>query len=283
MEYQCGWRQLTGGQELFVHRWTPTQVTQRLLIIHGLGEHGARYHPLANALADYGIESFAFDQQGHGQHRGRRGCVRNYRSLLDDIATVHSWIESESASQLNLFGHSMGGNLVLNYAMRGYRQTRSIVASSPMIRAIRQPTGIMEWFARILSKVVPNYCLKSDLRPERLMDDPKEQQELKCDKLFHNYLSLRLGAGLVDSGRWLLANSGYLNTQTLLCHGLQDDLTCPEASQEFAQNIPEICQLKLLPKQRHDPFRSLEKENVIESYAQFVLAGKIAEDNLIVR
>ncbi len=213
----------------------------------------------------------AFDQQGHGQSLEKRGCIDSYQGMLADIDEFLSLAETEFPGLRQvLFGHSMGGNLVLNYAMRHDRLPQAVISSSPMLRAVRAPGWLLEKAARVLLLLAPNFCLRSNIVVERLMSDPIEQEELKNDQLFHSQLSLRLGAALLDSGVWALENATRLGVTTLLTHGTSDYMTSHQASKQFASRAGDNCRLELLDGQLHDPFRDTERDAVIGLYVEFI-------------
>ena len=272
VEHSEKWVPLDKQREKYVHSWSPVgrQPSASVCIVHGLGEHGGRYHRLAERLADQGFQVLAFDQQGHGRSKLPAGCIESYPAMLADIGAFLSWAKTTFEVPVTLFGHSMGGNLVLNYALRMQNMPRCVVSSSPMIRVARKRTWPLEKIGRLLLPFVPNYCLRSNTPVERIMDDPLEQQLFRDDALFHRRLSLRLGAALLDSGAWLIENAANLKTPTLLSHGTADYLTCPKASIEFAERAGSTCRLVLWEDQLHDPFRGMEKDRVIDSFVTFV-------------
>ncbi len=264
--------ELQPGLQKYVHRWMPPrEPSVNVCIVHGLGEHGGRYHSLAHDLVEAGFGVTAFDQQGHGRSPEHRGRVRSYTSLLDEIAAFLEW-NRRSFSEIPtvLFGHSMGGNLVINYGLRDYRQPHRIIASSPMIEQTRPPSRMFVRLARVILWLAPNLTLRSNPVAERLMSDPVEQKMLREDELFHSQISLRLGAGLLDSGAWILQNANRLKTKLLLTHGTSDYMTSPDASAEFAKRAGPLCELVILENQLHDPFRDMERAAVIARYVEFI-------------
>ncbi|MEO6469515.1 MAG: alpha/beta hydrolase, partial [Acidimicrobiia bacterium] len=57
------------GVTIFVHRWLAEDAQNPkavLHIVHGLGEHSARYHRLAQSLNAAGYHVYADDHRGHG-------------------------------------------------------------------------------------------------------------------------------------------------------------------------------------------------------------------------
>ena len=272
MKKTAQWLDIAPGQPKFVTRWRPETAPQaNVAIIHGLGEHGGRYDTLAQHFVRAGLSVSAFDQQGHGRSPEARGKIRSYNSLLDDIASFLTWNQAEHAGTPTiLFGHSMGGNLVINYALRDYPQPERVISSSPMLeKATPVHPGFVR-FARLLMRIAPNLKLRSDVVAERLMSDPVEQQMLRDDELFHSQITLRLGAGLIDSGAWALEHAGRVQTALLLSHGSSDSMTSFNASIEFARLAGEACELVTIDGELHDPFRSVRRDAIIARYVDFI-------------
>lgn len=92
---------------------------------HGLAEHAARYGRFADALSAAGFHVYAHDHRGHGQTTapdapmGRFAAQGGVDAVLADVGAVHAVIAQEHPGlPLILFGHSMGGLIVLNSVMR---------------------------------------------------------------------------------------------------------------------------------------------------------------------
>src|SRR5690606_13087284 len=151
MNTSAQWLEVQPGNRKYVHHWWPAQSPwTNVGIVHGLGEHGGRYHPLARSLVSAGLSVTAFDQQGHGRSPEPRGRVRSYQSLLEDVAAFLNWNrELYPTVPTVLLGHSMGGNLVINYVLRDYPQPTRAIASSPMIRLTAPPSRSFIKLARI--------------------------------------------------------------------------------------------------------------------------------------
>lgn len=272
MQSNSQWADFKHARKAFVQSWQPDDPSRAAVcIVHGLGEHSGRYESLAKQLVARGLSAYALDQQGHGRSPLERGCIESYESMLQDISLFCGWVEAECPGKpIVLFGHSMGGNIVLNHALRMPGNYRGVISSSPMIRSHREPGWLKQQLVRLLLRVKPNHQMQSVITPERLMSDPVEQQRLREDALFHNRLSLRLGASLIDSGRWLLKHAPSLSKPLLLSHADNDWLTCHESSIEFASLAGDRCELRIWPGMLHDPFRSLQKEQVIDAFVSFI-------------
>jgi len=96
-----------------------------LHINHGLAEHASRYEGFADALAQKGWATIAQDHRGHGQTTASDGEPRLYAyedgwtKLMDDAAAVNAEARKTHPDiPVVVFGHSMGGVISMNYAMR---------------------------------------------------------------------------------------------------------------------------------------------------------------------
>ncbi len=85
--------------------------------------------------------------------------------------------------------------------------------------------------------MLPHARLTAPVRREWLSHVQGEQLAYRRDPLMHRKLSLRLGAGLLDSGAWALEHADQVQIPTLVLHGDQDRITDAGASQEFAAGL----------------------------------------------
>src|SRR6056297_1233632 len=66
--------------------WRSPDPAAVLLIAHGLGEHAGLYRSFAEYLVPaIGIDVLGIDFLGHGRSPGRRGHLRRYDQLVDDL------------------------------------------------------------------------------------------------------------------------------------------------------------------------------------------------------
>lgn len=260
------WNELGDGSSRAFYTW-PSQASPTIasvLIVPGLGEHGGRYAACAKAFTQSGFDVYAIDLLGHGLSPGKRGCIESYDGLMDEIEVAIEVVAKKAPRlPIVLWGHSMGGNLVLNYLLRKNQLPECAIASGPMLRATELPSKAFLWLARRLAKVMPHYQLKAPVHYVNCTRDEAQRAQMSSDQLFHKQLSLRLGAALIDSGQWALDHADRLRTSVLLVHSEQDKITSAAASTEFAKRCPQFCELKLLEDQLHDVHRDLGSEAVL--------------------
>jgi alpha-beta hydrolase superfamily lysophospholipase len=107
---------------LYIHfrRWIPQGNIHPLppkgivVLVHGLGEHCARYDHVARALNALGFVVYGLDHQGHGRSEGDRLHLNTFQDYVDDVMGLVSIAKSENpliAKKTYILGHSMGGKL----------------------------------------------------------------------------------------------------------------------------------------------------------------------------
>src|ERR1700730_13277445 len=120
------------GRHLFFRRWIPDCPSKGMIVIaHGLGEHSGRYMHVGDFFARAGFTAFAFDLRGHGSSEGKAIFIRRYKDYLDDLESAFTHLSRPEP--LILFGHRLGGQLVLAYAQSGKRAPAGYIAASPWL------------------------------------------------------------------------------------------------------------------------------------------------------
>ncbi len=268
--------ELGSGQTRFVHRWAPRGQGPWgcLSIIHGFGDHGGRFAGMANSLASMGLSVIACDLVGHGRSPGKRGVIVSYDSLLDEVERTLShahgcWPKIPHF----LFGQSMGGNLVLNWAIRRDRSSIplfGLVAGSPMLRSPNTPKEAFMNAGRWLAKRLPNLRIPTPVQVSKLSQDRRAQDAYLRDPWVHRSMSLRLAASLIDSGLWAIEHASELRVPALLMHGSDDTLTCPNGTREFAERAGQIVTHRSWHGCRHDLHDEPQRERVFAMMAHWL-------------
>lgn len=109
------------GWPLSLLHWKGGQGRRLLLILPGRAEPAAKYARPAAELMERGYDVWTVDWRGqglsgwaHGPLAARRGHVKSFDRLTDDLAEVLSYLKAERGGQKPLIvAHSMGGALLL--------------------------------------------------------------------------------------------------------------------------------------------------------------------------
>ncbi len=125
------------GLEIFVRRFQPEAATRATVqIVHGMGEHSARYARFAERLCLAGFEVFAADTRGHGRSTlepallGHLADHDGWNQAVEDVGRLAARVAAERPGVPHaLFGHSMGSLLVLDSLTRGNPHVDAAVLS----------------------------------------------------------------------------------------------------------------------------------------------------------
>jgi alpha-beta hydrolase superfamily lysophospholipase len=228
--------------------------------LHGLGEHGGQYELVARILGESGFAVTAPDHRGHGRSDGKRGHTPSYETLLDDVdALVQDVAERHPGVPCFLYGHSLGGNIALNYGIQRAPGLAGIIATNPWLRLVNGPGALKRWFAGLMEPFLPQMTFPTsdeDLVKESDLESIDKDAAMTGDgypvKLFHNRVSLRMYVAVSRAGDWALANADKLSVPSLIVHGEQDPVTDHRASIYFADQTKGICDVDIRPGMYHN-------------------------------
>ncbi|MEZ4921345.1 MAG: alpha/beta hydrolase, partial [Saprospiraceae bacterium] len=204
------------------------------------------------------------DLQGNGRSGGKKGHIRNLDAFFDDIELLINHTQKLYPSvPLILYGHSMGGNLVLNYMLRRKDPTvQLLIVSAPWIRLAFPAPKAKILAGRVLHRIVPKLRLPTGLAVHFLSKDQAVVDMYRFDPYVHDQLSTRAGISMLTASEWLDAYKGTLPTPTLIMHGSEDKITSPEASEEFAGRVQGDVRFKSWEGLYHEIHNEVEKEEV---------------------
>ncbi len=256
---------------VFHRHWKVDGAKAVVCIVHGLGEHIGRYGHVAKFLSENGLATLGLDHQGHGKTPGKRGHSEGLDSMLDDISNLLQYAgELYPNTPIFLYGHSMGGNLVLNHVLRRNPKLNGVIATDPWIRLPNPPSPFLVGFAKIMCYIAPQHTQSNGLDISGLSNDRAVIEAYKNDKLVHGLVSVKLGYGLLKGANWLNQFSGNAHCPTLLMHGENDPITSPHATSEFAQRLTGDVTFKLWPGLKHEIHNEPQQGEVLAYLVEWV-------------
>lgn len=249
---------------LIVHRWEPPGGVRAVLcLVHGLGEHGRRYDHLAAFLNRHGFLVLALDLRGHGRSPGPRGHLPDDGFMRQDIASFVRMASSLHPERpVFLYGHSLGGGIVIHYCLSSSPQLAGVVVTGPLLRTAFAPPRWKLALARVMYRLWPSLTLPSELDVQAISRDQAVVDAYVQDPLVHDRLSVKLGMDMLEAGRRSLDQAERWDLPLLIMHGGEDRLTSCEASAEFAARAGEKCTLKIWPGLYHEIHNEPEQDQV---------------------
>ena len=250
----------------FGQQWQPKEPKAVVILVHGFGEHSGRYADfVVPKLLTADLAVVSYDNFGHGKTEGKRGHCPSYDALMYVLARVlHLAEDAFPGLPLFLYGHSMGGNLVLNYALRKEPQIAGVIATSPYLRLGFKPPGWKMRLGKLMLNLLPSITLPSGLEETAISRIPEEVEKYKKDPLVHDRVSPMFSLPIMQAGEWAIAHASELLLPTLLLHGTDDRLIDHKATVQFDKHAPQTT-LHLFDSGYHELHNDLERETAMKT------------------
>lgn len=227
-----------GGIDLYYQRWLPTHhIRAIMVIVHGLGGHSGLFNNAVQDLVIDGYGVYAFDLRGNGLSPGQRGHVNHWKEFREDL---HAFVEYVHAQHQRcpcfLWGHSLGGTIALDYALHYPSGLHGLILSAPALGKVNiSPVKLT--VGRLMSHIFPRFSLSLGIHKEACSRDPKICVIFSEDPLRHEYGSARLATEFFATVARVQARASDLQVPLLMLHGSADEVTLPEASRNFFQQV----------------------------------------------
>ncbi|BGP56809.1 hypothetical protein JCM8202v2_004440 [Rhodotorula sphaerocarpa] len=239
----------------FTKHWTPaegTAVRGAVLFVHGFIERIERYDHVFPKYAEQGIAVFAYDQRGFGRtatytDKHTQGVTSWPQQFADIDFFLSHVLKLYSNVPVYLYGHSMGGALVLAYCTRtpayeNVNRLAGVISSSPLLRQakdVRAPA----WMVRagsLVGKLSGTMPIKATVKPEHTCRDPVIQKAYANDPLCKQVGTFR-GVGDMLLGGQEVVDRDYVRfphaMPLLVVHGEGDLVTDAGSSAEFVEKV----------------------------------------------
>ncbi len=228
----------SGGLSLYYQSWYPHgQVQAIVAIVHGLGAHSGLFNNAVQYLISQAYGVYALDLRGHGRSPGQRGHINAWAEFREDLSAFSQRIqEQEPSCPCFLWGNSLGGAIVLDYALRFPRGLQGVIVTAPALGKVGvSPLKIT--IGRLLSQVWPRFSLKVGINYNTSSRDPSVVSAYAQDPLRHEYGSARLATEFFAAVDWIKSHASDLQIPLLLLHGSADQVVFPESSWAFCEQV----------------------------------------------
>lgn len=226
------------GTQFSMRGWEPESGAPKAAIafIHGLGEHTGRYAHVGNALTGSGYALIGFDLRGHGKSGGARGHFPSLEAVLQDIRQfLQQLTRLHPETPQFLYGHSLGGILVLSYVLQYSAGLKGVIATGAGLRTPLQDQKVKIAMVNLLGPVFPGLTLASGLDANTISRDPDVVKKYAADPLVHDRASLGLGKSGLTAIDLCFTRASRFPLPLLIMHGTEDKLTYPAGSEDFAR------------------------------------------------
>ena len=237
--YQDGSFAGAGGLPLYYQAWLPADRQHRAVLInlHGLGDHSGLYPTIASHFPPRGIAVYAYDMRGNGRSPGQRAYLNAWREYRDDlhafVSQVRTW---DTGVPIFVLGHSLGGLVVLEYALQSPGGLAGVIAAAPSVGKVGVPPLLMA-LGRVMSRIWPRFSLEVGMDLSGLARDPAVVAKVLSDPLFHRRGTARLSTEVTAAITRVQAQAVNFSVPLLILHGSDDRMVPPEGSREFFRKV----------------------------------------------
>ena len=266
------------GTTLFARHWSVKRPYATLALVHGFGEHSGRYIPMATHLAAHGVQVVAIDLRGHGRSEGKRGVIRSFDDFRADLSILLERardLHGVAEGPLVLYGHSMGGGIVLDHGLRPEPGVAGIIASAPLVAPVDPVPATLRSLVKFIAKLLPTASMKNAISGDQVSTLPVEQTEYERDALNHDRLGLKTAVEIIENGESLTERAPAWSLPLLMMHAADDQLTDFGASQAFGSAA--CADFRAFPDVEHELHNDTSRPQVYQIIIDFInlLSGRV--------
>jgi len=262
--------QSADGTELFGRHWPVENPKGLMALVHGFGEHSGRYDHMATHLNAKDIAVVAVDLHGHGKTPGRRGVIKSYDDFRADMMALFTKAQGlYPETPLTLYGHSMGGGIVLDYGVNAMGLV-PIIASAPLIRLADSIPKPLEFFVKLMARIHPKGAVTQPIDGSKITNLADEQAAYMENTLCHGTMGFRLAESMMSTGENITANAASWDRPLLLLHSKGDQLTDYQASADFADVAKQV-EFHSFETVQHEMHNDASREAVYALMIDFIL------------
>jgi alpha-beta hydrolase superfamily lysophospholipase len=251
---------------LFYQAWLPVNTPPRAVLVnlHGLGDHSGLYPNLGSRVPQAGLALYSYDMRGNGRSPGQRAYLRGWYQYREDLHTFLARVrEWEPDLPVFLLGNSLGGLVVLEYALHQAEGLAGVIAAAPPLGKLGVPPILMA-LGRLMSRVLPRFSLRVGMDLTGLARDPAVVQAVLADPHFHRRGTARLSTEVTAAIDRVQSGAASIRVPLLILHGSADRMVLPDGSRTFISKVQfPGSELKEYPGAYHGLFADLNADEVM--------------------
>jgi len=206
------------------------------------------------------------------ERKKAQGLIDDYQQYLDDLTEMFRLVEKRFPNlPIYLYGHSMGGNIVLNYMLSQEKHLfKAAIVSAPWLDLAHPLPTIATKFVNRLALKFPNQRVNARLNPHHITRLAPFVEILKYDEIFHMEISFRLYTQVQERGLYAMENVSRIDTPTYLIGTSKDKIVNIEAIRNLAKHAGKNVYFKEYPKHFHALHLDLDGEEVLEDVVKYI-------------
>ncbi len=224
---------------IYYQAWTPTAKPKALVVlVHGQGEHGGRYTHVAEYMTRNGYAFYAQDLRGHGRSAGKHGHVERFDDYLADLShMIDIAREKNPTIKTFLYGHSLGGLVVLNYTEKHGDEIAGVIATGPLLGLKMKVSPLKTSLGKMLSSIVPTFSLSTGLDPNLLSRNQEIARSYVSDPLVHGVATARFYTEFLQASWNTMRSAEKLRVPCLIMQAGADGIVDASVTTAFFKQV----------------------------------------------
>lgn len=231
--------------QLYCRSWIPADPQGLVIFIHGAGEHSGHYSHVGMECLKRRIGFIAPDLRGFGMSGGPHGHISRFQDYLDDLDLLVRQLKKQYPGKpIYLFGHSLGGLIIIRYMQLFPDPADGVILSSPALGirlklpyAIRKCIELVSW----LTPALPLEIIKWNESLRKLgwfrSKLPSWTSELLQDPLNTTRYTPRWLTELLHNGARALSEVNRFHFPALCFYDMHDPIVDAGFITEFLETI----------------------------------------------
>ncbi len=256
----------TDSLNLFAQTWEPNDEPKAVVcLVHGLGEHSSRYAHVAEVFTDAGFAMMTFDLRGHGRSGGPRGHFPSPEAVVNDIDILLEQASGRWPGKPRfIYGHSLGGLLVLYYTLVRKPAAAGVIATGPALRTALSDQKVKIALSKTLGPLLPTMGMASGLDAHEISRDADVVNAYISDPLVHDRATFGFGSIVLKIMEYTNLHAADFPIPLLLIHGKDDTITYSQGSKAWYESTPTgMVTLRILDGLKHEVHNEPEKTEVL--------------------
>ncbi|MGE5422328.1 MAG: lysophospholipase [Ignavibacteriales bacterium] len=260
------------GIKIFYRSWHPKTVKACLVVVHGEGDHSARYAHVGEFFSQKDFAVYAMDLRGQGVSGGTRGHVDDFDEYIADVSLVVEKARNEYPNTpLFVLGHSMGGTISALYGISQPGKVQGILLSSPCMGFKMKVNPVKKWFSRVIGKVFPMISFSDGIDPSWVSTNQEVVQKYAADDVRCGTITAGWYNALESAIVEAMARAGNLSAPCMIMQAGDDLLVEPERSREFYEKIgSEDKDFRLYEGCYHEIVNEPQQEEILQDIWEWI-------------
>lgn len=235
---------LQGISKINGAKWQVLKPKASVCIIHGLGEHSARYDTVARFLNQMGFSVYSMDILGHGKSDGARGHIGNNMAVMFTIDKLVTYAQNANKNcPVFMYGHSLGGNLALTYRLfMGMDKVSGYVLTSPWLETKYTMSTAKIALMKTVSLVYPqkSFDISAEIKKDRKVSVKDIAEDYIKDDLIHPFMSVGTFISGRKRGKIITKNAKIKAAPVMIIQGSEDNICKKSTTEKFAKDSDSI-------------------------------------------